>query len=272
MERAVQQAHPLRLDRPLLSPAPPALPLRAAVPAWAGLGLASALAWWLMLRGMAMGHPARGSGLAMGLPLIAFVSMWTLMMAAMMLPSVGPMVGTWSRSIRRETHAATRLTRAALFIAGYVVIWGATGALAYALCVGIDGVLARDARSGRWIAAAVFAAAGAWQLAPWKDACLRHCRSPLASLARYASWRGRLVDFRVGAHHGLFCIGCCFGLMLVLLTTGVMHLGAMVALTAIVFAEKVWRHGVALGRLAGVLLLLAACAAPWWPALHPGIG
>ncbi len=260
------------MDRPVLSSLSPALPLRASAPAWIGLGLASALAWWLTLRDMAVMHSMHGTGLAMGLPVIAFVAMWTLMMAAMMLPSVGPMAGVWSRSIAREAGTARRLTRTVLFAAGYLAAWGATGALAYALCFGIDAALLRVSGSGRWIAAGVFAMAGAWQLAPWKEACLRHCRSPLASLAHYASWSGRFVDFRVGAHHGLFCIGCCFGLMLVLLATGVMHLGAMVALTAIVFAEKIWRHGVALGRITGILLLLAGCAAPWWPALHPGIG
>jgi len=209
-------------------------------------------------------------GLSMGRPLVAFVAMWTLMMAAMMLPSVGPMASVWLRAIAREAQALTRLLRLSLFCVGYLLAWGATGAAAYALCRGIDATLSATPGAAPWLAASVFGIAGAWQLSPWKDACLRHCRSPLASLAHYASWGGPLVDLRVGLHHGFFCIGCCVGLMLVLLATGVMHLGAMITLTAVVFLEKVWRHGAGLGRIAGILLLVAACAAPFWPALRPG--
>jgi predicted metal-binding membrane protein len=269
--REIEQTHPVRLDRPVLNPSPPTLPLRVAAPAWVALSLACVIAWWLTLRDIRSMAGMPGMGLTMGRPLLGFVAMWTLMMAAMMLPSVGPMASVWLRSIAREARPRVRVLRVGLFCAGYVLAWGATGAVAYALCRSIDAGLTRTPSAAPWIAAGVFAAAGGWQLSPWKDACLRHCRSPLASLAHYASWRGPLLDLRVGGHHGLFCIGCCAGLMLVLLATGVMHLSMMVALTAVVLLEKVWRHGAGLGRIAGLALLAAACAAPFWPALRPGL-
>ena len=245
--------------------------MRAAAPAWLALAGACGVAWWLTLRDIRAMDAMPAMGLAMGRPLLAFVAMWSLMMAAMMLPSVAPMAGIWVRGIGREPRPAWRALRLGLFCGGYILAWGATGAVAYALCVGIDSLLGDRPHAAPWIAAAIFALAGIWQLTPWKNACLRHCRSPLASLAHYANWQGRFTDLRVGVHHGLFCIGCCFGLMLVLLATGVMHLGAMVALTVIVFLEKVWRHGVLMGRVAGYVLLAAALAAPFWPALRPGL-
>jgi predicted metal-binding membrane protein len=121
------------------------------------------------------------------------------------------------------------------------------------------------------MAVAVFAVCGIYQLSPLKDRCLAHCRSPLGLLLHYGSYRGRSRDLRVGAHHGGYCLGCCWGLMVILIAVGVMNVAAMVGLAALVLTEKVWRWGPAAGRLAGVAALALAVATIWLPWLAPGL-
>lgn len=102
---------------------------------------------------------------------------------------------------------------------------------------------------------------------PNQSACLRHCRSPLMQFLQYASWKGRARDLRVGLHHGAYCVGCCWGLMVVLLVVGLMNVAAMVGLTAVIFLEKLWRHGKLLSILVGLALLAMAALV----AIHPSI-
>ena len=98
---------------------------------------------------------------------------------------------------------------------------------------------------------AVFAAAGLYQLSPLKDRCLAHCRSPLGLLLHYGSYQGRSRDLRVGVHHGGYCLGCCWALMVILIAVGVMNMAAMVGLAALVLTEKVWRWGPLASRARG---------------------
>ena len=108
------------------------------------------------------------------------------------------------------------------------------------------------------VAVAAFTAAGLRQLTPLKARCLRRCRTPVAQLLHYGNYHGRLRDLRVGVHHGAYCLGCCWALMVVLVAFGVMNLPAMLILAALITIEKLWRHGAAVGRLTGVILLAFA--------------
>ena len=119
-------------------------------------------------------------------------------------------------------------------------------------------------------AVAVFANCGVYQLSRPKDRC-RALGSPIALLMHYGSYRGRLRDLRVGAHHGGYCLGCCWGLMVILIAVGVMNVAAMVGLAALVLIEKVWTRGRVVGRLAGVAALGLAVATIWLPWLAPGL-
>jgi predicted metal-binding membrane protein len=107
--------------------------------------------------------------------------------------------------------------------------------------------------------------AGIYQWSPLKGVCLRHCRSPLSFVLH--SWRdGYAGGFLMGFTHGTYCVGCCWGLMVVLFATGLMNLGWMVLLAAVIFAEKLFPHGPLIGKLAGLGLILfglATLAAPW---------
>jgi predicted metal-binding membrane protein len=118
---------------------------------------------------------------------------------------------------------------------------------------------------------AVFAGCGVYQLSSLKDRCLAHCRSPLGLLLHYGSYRGKSRDLRVGAHHGGYCLGCCWALMLILIAVGVMNVAAMIGLAALVLTEKAWSRGHMVARLAGVAALALAVATIWLPWLAPGL-
>ena len=202
----------------------------------------------------------------MGMSLPSFVLMWALMMSAMMLPSVAPMALLYARTVqsRRRIHLA-------LFVGGYVVAWTLTGIVAYMLAW-VAGRLTSDAAGAAHIGAVVvFAAVGIYQLTPLKFRCLEHCRTPLGHLLRYISYRGASRDVRAGFHHGIFCLGCCWALMVLMVAFGVMNVWAMIALAIVVATEKLWRHGERFARAAGYGSLALAVAVIFWPGIAPGL-
>lgn len=202
---------------------------------------------------------------------MAFLALWVVMMTAMMFPSVAPMVTVWIRSVSARPTNAQRVGGVAQFLSGYLLAWAAFGLLAYGALVLTGRLMDRSPGSARWLGAAIFAVAGIYQLTPLKEACLKHCRSPVGSLFHYASFRGPLRDLRVGIHHGTYCIGCCWGLMIVLVAVGTMNVAVMAALAVVILIEKVWRRGRQFSRAVGLALVVAALIAPWAPWLLPGL-
>lgn len=226
--------------------------------------LVAAAAAWLATVALARGMGAMPG--TMGLALGEFVPAWTLMMAAMMLPAVTPLASMYVRSLR--THRAPRLIE---FTGGYLLIWAVAGLPAYG-CAWLAGRLAtHHPAAATAMAVAAFTAGGLYQLTPLKARCLRRCRSPVAQLLHYGNYHGRLRDLRVGVHHGVYCLGCCWALMVVLVGFGVMNLPAMLILAALITVEKLSRHGEAVGHVAGVILLALAVAVSWHPGLAPGL-
>jgi predicted metal-binding membrane protein len=244
------------------------LPARQMAPAWIALVLLAILGWFVTI------DQARGMGVGpgtMGLALPAFIALWVVMMAAMMFPSVAPIAIMWSRTIRAKSTGAERAWRIGTFVAGYLIAWAAYGVLAFLALLGTERLVEEAPDAAHWLGVGIFAMAGAYQLTPMKDACLRHCRSPMMSLLHYANYRGRMRDLRVGVHHGLYCVGCCWGLMLVLVAVGVMNIPAMIALAAVIFLEKLWKRGWLLTRAVGVAFLVIAVAAAFNPSLLPAL-
>ena len=189
-----------------------------------------------------------------------FISVWVVMMAAMMFGSVAPTVALYSRMTRQRSPRLPML-----FTAGYLVAWAGAGVVAFAIIAAIDAiddnVLAWD-HAGRWIAGATLLVAATYQLTPLKDACLGKCRSPLGFLM--GSWReGPSGALRMGTTHGVWCVGCCWALMAALFALGVMSVAWMAVVAGIIALEKTlpWRrvavHGAAvlLFVLGGFLLL-----------------
>jgi predicted metal-binding membrane protein len=164
---------------------------------------------------------------------------WTAMMAAMMLPSAAPIVLLYGG--RTNTLDST------LLMGGYLLAWTLVGLAAYEVDMRVMG-------PGDGAVAAVLIAAGLYQLTPLKTACLKRCRNPVDFLVTH--WhRGRLGALRLGTEHGAFCVGCCWGLMAVLVVAGAMGLVWVVAIAAVVAGEKLLPGGPWLGRVGGVALL-----------------
>jgi predicted metal-binding membrane protein len=237
--------------------------LRRLTPQGAALLLLAAVAWLVTVGRAAT---MRGMTGTMGLGLAAFVGMWVLMMAAMMLPSVSPVASMYQRSVR-----SWRALRLVGFTAGYLVAWAGAGIPAYLLTAFAARLVSDHPARATATAVAVFAACGAYQLTPLKSRCLRHCRSPLSLLLHYGAYRGRLRDIRAGAHHGAYCLGCCWSLMALFIVVGLMNLAAMVVLAMVVLVEKLWVHGEVIARAVGVAALALAIAAIWVQALAPGL-
>lgn len=240
-------------------------------PAWIVLVVLGFLAW-LATIAQARGMGVRPGTIGLALPL--FLLLWVVMMGAMMFPSVAPVAILWSRSIVARSTGTHRVFRMTTFLTGYLVAWAAYGLLAFIPSLAVERLTDSSPEAARWLGVAVFALAGIYQFTPMKDACVRHCRSPVMSLLRYGNIHGRIRDLRVGLHHGLYCVGCCWGLMIVLVAVGVMNVAAMVALASVIYLEKLWRRGPILTRVVGVafvaMAVLAIFSPQLLPALHPG--
>ncbi|MEU9573352.1 DUF2182 domain-containing protein [Streptomyces massasporeus] len=235
---------------------------------WILVVLIAAPAWALTI-GQARDMGVEPGTMGMALPL--FLLLWVTMMAAMMLPSMAPVAITWVRGIGRQSSGWTRAARTVEFVGGYLLVWTAFGLLAYG-ALALTGDLVDDhPTAGRWIGSIAFLLAGLYQLGPLKHVCLRHCRDPLGHLVRYAGFRRPARDLRVGVHHGAYCVGCCAGLMVVLVPLGVMNVAAMAGLALVIFAEKLWSRGPLLSGVVGVAFLVLAVLAPFQDWLLPGL-
>ena len=253
--------------------APERVPERGLVPAYAAartrLGLVAllvalaALGWWWTaheMQGMD-GGPWAELGSAGW-----FLSVWAVMMAAMMLPSVAPTVALYAKL--KHTRA---LGAPLLFTSGYLLVWSAVGLGTYLLArIGAElsgGVLAWD-RAGRWLAGATLLIAAAYELTPLKDVCLGKCRTPLGFLL--GNWReGLLGAVNMGIRHGAWCVGCCWALMASLFALGVMSIVWMAVVAGLIAFEKLIpsRRAATYGTAAvlivvGVLMLFAPDVVP----------
>jgi predicted metal-binding membrane protein len=183
-------------------------------------------------------------------------TMWALMMVAMMLPSAMPMILLFAR-FSGQSGGAT--TSAIPFILAYLLIWLLFSGLATvaqaalvmtAFASHADVSLASSRLSG-----ALLLAAGIYQLSPLKAACLNQCRSPLSFVMRFwrPGWKGGV---RLGLLHGLYCLGCCWVLMLLLFVGGVMNLAWIAVLTLIVLGEKLAPQSLPVRKIIAVFLVL----------------
>jgi predicted metal-binding membrane protein len=238
-------------------------PLRRLSPSTIALLALAALAWAGVVAYAR--HLGNGPG-SMGMPLWAFLGMWALMMAAMMLPAVAPVASLYARTIKWERSA-----RLPVFVAGYLIAWAAAGIPAYGALRLVDHLGGQTDAAMRNIAVVVLVGAGIYQFSPLKGRCLRHCRSPLAQLLRYGNVKGPLRDFKVALHHASYCLGCCWALMALFIAFGVMNAWAMLGLAAVVLSEKVLRRGEAIGRVIGALCVVVALLVLASPRVATGV-
>lgn len=186
--------------------------------------------------------------------------MWSIMMVAMMVPSVTPMVMMFTTVNRKRRESdRTDLVPVGVFVSGYLIAWMAFSAAAAVAQWALHAaalVSPMMTSSSAILGGALLIAGGIYQWTPLKYACLIHCRTPMSFLM--TSWRpGRTGALVMGLHHGSFCVGCCWVLMALLFVAGVMNVLWVAAIAAFVFIEKVAPRGDLLGRVAGVLLVAA---------------
>lgn len=204
-----------------------------------------------------------------------YVTAWVVMMAAMMFPSIWPMVLMYQRVQRAKAERVREAEwgATAIFVAGYLVTWTTAGLVFYVVleaghALSID-ALSWD-RGGPYVAGAVLVAAAGYQLTPLKDVCLSKCRNPLGFVL--GGWQpGRLGALRIGIEHGAWCVGCCWMLMAALFALGVMSVGWMIFIAGLIAAEKLlpWKH--AANRGIAVLLVVLGLAVAFAPEDVPGL-
>jgi predicted metal-binding membrane protein len=185
-----------------------------------------------------------------------FLGAWVVMMAAMMLPSAAPLVLLY-RAAGAGGHAANTVP----LVAGYLLAWAGFGAVVYAAQQALGAVVLSSSTLGDarpYAVAGILAIAGVYQFTPLKKACLRQCRSPLDFLMHRWRGAGALDAFRLGVEHGAYCVGCCWGLMAVLVIAGAMSLLWVVLIALIVFIEKLMPFGERGAQLTGAGLGLMA--------------
>lgn len=204
------------------------------------------------MAGMVMPDPSPWS--AGRLPWLA--AMWAVMMTAMMLPGAAPMLLLYASFRRRRQVASNPIPPTALFLLGYLSVWGTFSAAAalvqwwlHRVAVLSPGMQLASPR----LAGVLLLMAGIYQWLPVKHACLAHCMSPLGFVM--AHWReGALGTFRMGLAHGAYCLGCCWLLMLLLFAGGVMNLAWIAGLALLTLGERVFPWGAQIARTAGAVL------------------
>jgi len=243
---------------------------RARLPAAVGVGIAAC--WAAAIAAETTGASTRlhhdslvHGSLPFAAALLISVVGWQVMIGAMMLPSSVPMIRLFAATAPKEQRASA----VSAFIGGYLLVWAGFGAAAFALDAGIHRVV----RGAPWldqrpwlVGGVTLALAGAFQFSAVKDRCLDLCRHPAAYLLRHYR-RGTAEAFRMGQGHGLFCLGCCWALMLVMFAAGLSNLLWMAGLAAVMAYEKVGRRGRQLSPVVGVALLAWAglvLAHPAW--------
>jgi predicted metal-binding membrane protein len=253
----------------------------------AALAILTALAWmdlaWLA-DDMAMGGmdmtgfrmiPA-GQGLMMPAsapwqPIeFAYVfAMWIVMMIGMMTPSVAPMILIYARVGRQAEMSGQAFAASAWFAAGYLVAWtGFSLAATFAQWALQRGALLTPMMesASNVLGGVVLIAAGVYQWTPVKEACLSYCQAPLTFIMRHGGFRREATGaLALGFRHGLYCIGCCWALMLLLFVGGVMNLLWIAALAVLVLLEKAMPFGKSVSRVAGVAFIAMGA----WLLLHP---
>jgi len=216
-----------------------------------------AIAGWIIVVRQARADDDMAMGLRMGMGAPLFLAMWVAMMVAMMFPTAAPMVLTFAQIQSGKRTRGQAFVPTWVFVGAYLAVWTAFGVLAYLLAMGADHLAERSMwvmDNAARIGGGILVLAGLYQLSPLKHACLNRCRTPLQFIM--TSWRdGTDGAIRMGALHGLFCLGCCWLLFVILFPLGIMNIAAMVLITLLIFAEKSLPHGRQAGLAAGVLLL-----------------
>lgn len=237
----------------------------------ATLLLLAAGAWALLVWQWATNDGDMRLTMGMGAPL--FIAIWVAMMVAMMFPTAAPMIMAFARVQTNRQEQGKPYVPVWIFVSSYLIVWTAFGVVAYAAAIGLEGLADRSAwisgNAGR-IGGGVIVLAGLYQLSPLKRACLTKCRTPMSFIL--SSWRdGHAGAFRMGLEHGLYCLGCCWMLFVILFPLGMMNVGAMALITLLIFAEKSTPLGRQMATFASLGLVVFGAMVLFVPDLLPTV-
>ncbi len=230
----------------------------------------AALSWVLLIWQSRM-MSSQAMGLTMGMSAIVFIAIWIVMMIAMMFPTAAPMILMFNKIYAGKRQREQAFVPTWVFIGAYLLVWSLCGVVAYLLAVEID----RLAAQSMWLmenavrlGGVVLLVAGLYQLSPLKHICLSKCRTPLQFIL--SSWHdGYGGAFRMGLEHGLFCLGCCWLLFVMLFPLGIMNIAVMALVTVLIFAEKAFPIGRQISLFVGVGLIIYGALVVILPAALP---
>ncbi|TPI12142.1 DUF2182 domain-containing protein [Mesorhizobium sp. B4-1-1] len=237
--------------------------------------IASAAASWTLLIRQQIGMDADMRmeiySPTMGMTAPLFLAVWIVMMIAMMFPTAAPMILTFHQVQAAKRGRGETFVSTWVFVAGYMLVWGAIGVLAFAGAAGAEmlgGQMGMSAATAARIGGVLLIVAGAYQLSPLKDICLAKCRTPIGFIL--TSWRdGRWGAAGMGIEHGALCLGCCWLLFLAVFLLGIMNVAAIAVVTLLIFAEKTLPSGERIARVSGIALLPYGAAVLVFPQALP---
>jgi predicted metal-binding membrane protein len=194
-----------------------------------------------------------------------FMSMWLTMMVAMMFPSVAPMVLAHRMVVLKRGEGNIP---SLAFVVGYLGVWTAIGLVPLAGLLSFQALAPHlNSRLLEIGAGSALVLAGLYQFTPWKSYCIKGCRTPMGFILTHDFGGGARAAFQAGVSHGLYCLGCCWALMAVLVIVGLMNLAWMAVIGVVFLLEKNWRHGVAVSKVAGLAVLALGIAVAVFPDL-----
>jgi len=216
----------------------------------------AAAAWGLLIWQAAMTD--EDMSLTMGMSAPVWIALWIAMMVAIMFPTAAPMIMMFARVHAKKAEQGQAFVPTWVFASSYLIVWALAGVVAYAIAVAGDAL----ADESMWvmdnaprIGGGLLIAAGLYQLSPLKYVCLNKCRSPISFILN--SWRdGYGGSFRMGLEHGVYCLGCCWLLFLILFPLGMMNIAVLALITLLIFAEKSLPIGRQVALLAAVALIV----------------
>lgn len=237
------------------------------------LFLIAAGSWALLFWPRANPHAAHMArlGPTMGLAAPLFSAAWTVMMVAMMFPTAAPMVLAFHTVQARKRARGETFVATWVFVGAYVLVQAASGVVAYVGAVTAEAGAhwaGLNALQTARIGGSLLIIAGLYQISPWKDACLTKCRTPMSFIVN--SWRdGFGGALRMGIEHGLYCLGCCWLLCVILFPLGIMNVAAMAGITLLIFAEKSFSFGERVATIAFLVLVVYGAIVLFVPSILP---
>jgi predicted metal-binding membrane protein len=242
--------------------------------AWSLTLLLALLAWIPTLQQTVSMLPMQMYG-TMGMAFGPFLFFWTVMMAAMMLPALAPTISIRFELLQRRTHGViVSMLRIGAFLLGYLLMWGLFGVPVFCLSLLSQQLVQHEPFVGLGLGIMLFIAVGLYQWTPLKKSYLEHCNPGLcchAAISTASFAESIFCDIQDGLRHSLVCLGCCGGLMLVLVAVGLMNLTWMILVTVLIFLEKTWHQGHRLSFFVGVALIFYSILAAADPSLLPGL-